>query len=121
MIKRDRQFVNESIEDYFDYSAKKSYTRDEITQLRDDWKEAILDVLGSGPNFSTLCKRENQDPEEDYKEHQKEMDAKGFTFDLGIMDEAHKTVGLGTKPMAHLIHQKNIKIKHRLFMTATER
>ena len=47
--------------------------------------------------------------------------SKGFTFDLGIMDEAHKTVGLGTKPMAHLIHQKNIKIKHRLFMTATER
>ena len=47
--------------------------------------------------------------------------AKGCTFDLGIMDEAHKTVGLGTKPMAHLIHQKNIKIKHRLFMTATER
>jgi len=47
--------------------------------------------------------------------------AKGFTFDLGVMDEAHKTVGLGTKPMAHLIHQKNIKIKHRLFMTATER
>ncbi len=37
------------------------------------------------------------------------------------MDEAHKTVGLGVKPMAHLIHQKNIKIKHRLFMTATER
>jgi len=49
------------------------------------------------------------------------LGAKGFTFDLGIMDEAHKTVGLGTKPMAHLIHQKNIKIKHRLFMTATER
>jgi len=47
--------------------------------------------------------------------------SKGFTFDLGIMDEAHKTVGLGTKPMAHLIHQKNIKIKNRLFMTATER
>jgi predicted helicase len=47
--------------------------------------------------------------------------SKGFTFDLGIMDEAHKTVGLGSKPMAYLIHQKNIKIKHRLFMTATER
>jgi predicted helicase len=47
--------------------------------------------------------------------------AKGFKFDLGIMDEAHKTVGHGEKPMAHLIHQKNIKIKHRLFMTATER
>jgi superfamily II DNA or RNA helicase len=49
------------------------------------------------------------------------LGAKGFTFDLGIMDEAHKTVGLGSKPMAHLIHQKNIKIKNRLFMTATER
>lgn len=96
MIKRYRQFVNESIEDYFDQSVKKSYTRDEIIQLRDDWKEAILDVLGSGPNFSTLCKRENQDPEEDYKEHQKEMDAKGFTFDVIkeiFSKEADKIVG----------------------------
>ena len=47
--------------------------------------------------------------------------SKGIKFDLGIMDEAHKTVGSGSKPMAHLIHEKNIKIKHRLFMTATER
>ena len=37
------------------------------------------------------------------------------------MDEAHKTVGSGKKPMAHLLHQKNIKINKRLFMTATER
>jgi len=47
--------------------------------------------------------------------------SKGFIYDLGIMDEAHKTVGSGKKPMAHLLHQKNIKIKKRLFMTATER
>ncbi len=100
MIKRYRQFVNESIEDYFDHSAKKSYTRDEIRDLRDNWKEAILDVLGSGPNFSTLCKRENQDPEEDYKEHQKEMDAKGFTFDVIkeiFSKEADKIVGKWAK------------------------
>lgn len=44
-----------------------------------------------------------------------------FTFDLGIMDEAHKTVGHKLKPMAHLLYEKNIKIKKRLFMTATER
>ena len=44
-----------------------------------------------------------------------------FTFDLGIMDEAHKTVGHKFKPMAHLLYEKNIKIKKRLFMTATER
>ena len=47
--------------------------------------------------------------------------SKGFTYDLGIMDEAHKTVGSSKKPMAHLLHQKNIKINKRLFMTATER
>ena len=47
--------------------------------------------------------------------------SKGFTFDLGIMDEAHKTVGHRNKPMAHLIHNKNIKVKKRVFMTATER
>jgi superfamily II DNA or RNA helicase len=47
--------------------------------------------------------------------------SRGFTYDLGIMDEAHKTVGHQDKPMAHLLHEKNIKIKHRLFMTATER
>ena len=47
--------------------------------------------------------------------------SKGFNYDLGIMDEAHKTVGSGKKPMAHLLHQKNIKINKRLFMTATER
>ena len=44
-----------------------------------------------------------------------------FTFDLGIMDEAHKTVGHKLKPMAHLLYEKNIKITKRLFMTATER
>src|SRR6056300_354233 len=47
--------------------------------------------------------------------------SKGFTYDLGIMDEAHKTVGPKTKEMAHLLHQKNIRIKKRIFMTATER
>ena len=47
--------------------------------------------------------------------------SKGFSFDFGIMDEAHKTVGSSDKLMAHLLYQKNIKIKNRLFMTATER
>jgi predicted helicase len=47
--------------------------------------------------------------------------SRGFTYGLGIMDEAHKTVGSKTKEMAHLLHQKNIKIKKRVFMTATER
>lgn len=42
-------------------------------------------------------------------------------FDLGIMDEAHKTVGTRDKTFAHLLFDENIKIKIRVFMTATER
>ena len=44
-----------------------------------------------------------------------------FSFDLGIMDEAHKTVGDGAKIFSHLLHDKNLPIRRRLFMTATER
>ena len=45
----------------------------------------------------------------------------GFMFDLGIMDEAHKTAGTKGRLLSHLILDKNIKITRRLFMTATER
>lgn len=44
-----------------------------------------------------------------------------YVFDLGIMDEAHKTVGQQGKLFNHLLFDKNIKIRRRLFMTATER
>lgn len=44
-----------------------------------------------------------------------------FAFDLGIMDEAHKTVGDGDKLFSHLLHNKNLPINRRIFMTATER
>lgn len=44
-----------------------------------------------------------------------------FSFDLGIMDEAHKTTGAKDRLFSHLLHEKNIRIKKRLFMTATER
>ena len=42
-------------------------------------------------------------------------------FDLAILDEAHRTVGRQDKTFATLLKQENIKIKKRLFMTATER
>lgn len=44
-----------------------------------------------------------------------------FDFDLGIMDEAHKTVGDGTKLFSHLLQDKNLPLRRRIFMTATER
>lgn len=43
------------------------------------------------------------------------------TFDLGILDEAHKTVGGNDKLFSYLLFEKNITIKSRIFMTATER
>lgn len=45
----------------------------------------------------------------------------GFTFDLGIMDETHKTVGKLDSLFGYLLHDHNIPIKKRIFMTATER
>jgi predicted helicase len=44
-----------------------------------------------------------------------------IAFDLAILDEAHKTVGVHSKPFATLLSDKKIKIRRRLFMTATER
>ena len=44
-----------------------------------------------------------------------------MSFDLGIFDEAHKTVGSSKKLFSHLLFEKNISIEKRMFMTATER
>jgi superfamily II DNA or RNA helicase len=45
----------------------------------------------------------------------------GINFDIGIMDEAHKTVGQRGGLFSYLLEDKNIVIKNRVFMTATER
>jgi predicted helicase len=44
-----------------------------------------------------------------------------FSFDLAILDEAHKTVGVKSKTFSILLTDKNISISKRIFMTATER
>ena len=44
-----------------------------------------------------------------------------FKFDVGIFDEAHKTVGSSKKLFSHLLFEENISIEKRIFMTATER
>ena len=44
-----------------------------------------------------------------------------ISFDLGIFDEAHKTVGLNKKLFSYLLFNENISIEKRIFMTATER
>jgi predicted helicase len=47
--------------------------------------------------------------------------AAGVTFDLMVLDEAHKTVGASSKPFATLLHDNRVRARRRLFMTATER
>jgi predicted helicase len=42
-------------------------------------------------------------------------------FDLAILDEAHKTVGVHSKAFATLLSDNKIKIQRRVFMTPTER
>ena len=46
---------------------------------------------------------------------------KGQTVDLGIFDEAHKTTGDKEGLFAYGLSDKNIRIKKRLFLTATPR
>lgn len=45
----------------------------------------------------------------------------GFAFDLAIFDEAHKTATRTNAKYALALHDKNISIKKRLFLTATPR
>ena len=44
-----------------------------------------------------------------------------MAFDLAVLDEAHKTVGVASKTFATLLRDDAITIRRRLFMTATER
>ena len=46
-------------------------------------------------------------------------DKAGFTFDLGVYDEAHKTVGQKDKLFSHLLFDENVRVNKRVFMTAT--
>lgn len=43
------------------------------------------------------------------------------SFDLAVFDEAHKTAGRTDQLFAHLLFDKNVKVRKRMFMTATER
>jgi superfamily II DNA or RNA helicase len=45
----------------------------------------------------------------------------GHCFDFGLFDEAHKTAGILGKPFGLALHDANVKIRKRLFMTATPR
>lgn len=66
-------------------------------------KRFVFTTYQSGQRLAEICKEND------------------IRFDLGIFDEAHKTVGAKDKLFSHLLFHKNIKIDRRIFMTATER
>ncbi len=66
-------------------------------------KTIVFTTYQSGKTIADACKIANH------------------SFDVGIMDEAHKTVGEQDKLFSYLLFDKNIKIARRIFMTATER
>ncbi|MBZ5677207.1 MAG: DEAD/DEAH box helicase family protein [Acidobacteriia bacterium] len=68
-----------------------------------DGVTAIFTTYQSGPSVATAARRAR------------------LSFDLGIMDEAHRTAGLADGRFSHLLYDDNITIRQRLFMTATER
>ena len=43
------------------------------------------------------------------------------SFDVGIFDEAHKTIGLAGSAFGYALSDENIRIRRRLFLTATPR
>jgi len=44
---------------------------------------------------------------------------KGISFDFGIFDEAHKTVGQANQKFSSMLTDDHVKIRKRMFMTAT--
>ena len=70
---------------------------------RTEAKRVIFVTYQSGPVFAKAVKAARR------------------VIDLAIFDEAHKTAGDKNKSFASLLFDKNLKIRKRIFMTATER
>jgi len=98
--------------------------RDDVTVLRQDLGVPCLTEPG---DIAAWLKRKHHGLTVVFTTYQsgealaKAARSARFQFDLGMMDEAHKTVGDGGKLFSHLLHDANLTIGRRIFMTATER
>jgi superfamily II DNA or RNA helicase len=72
-------------------------------QLNKDKHIVVIATYQSLVKFSEICKEIN------------------FSFNFGIIDEAHRTVGTKNKFFSTILFDEEIKIDRRLFMTATEK
>lgn len=90
-----------------------------------DVYEAGIPTTTDRSKIADFLKRENSGHRiifTTYQSSAKLAEAVGdFEFDFCVLDEAHKTVGHRKKLFATLLFDENVRVKHRLFMTATER
>jgi superfamily II DNA or RNA helicase len=101
-----------------------SVSKDEFVE---DVYELGLPVTTDPAQIQSFLKRRTSSPRIVFVTYQssgvlaKAARAAKSGIDLAILDEAHKTVGEKGKAFSLLLDDKNLKIRRRLFMTATER
>lgn len=98
--------ADEFVGSTYDLGIPADTSKEKVTKFlrkRNKSKKIIFTTYQSGPKLAEITKEI------------------GCKFDLGIFDEAHKTVGDKSKAFAMLLFDENVFIKKRLFMTATER
>ena len=98
--------IDEFNTDTYDLGIPTTTKKEEITQFikrRSKNPKIIFTTYQSSPRLASAAKSNRS------------------TFDLAILDEAHKTVGSKSKTFSTLLSDERIKVKKRLFMTATER
>ena len=120
-----REFFIDGIEpDWLCVCSDKSVS-DDLDDFVDDMSEMGFKITTEKDEVRKWLAENNKDIKIIFTTYQSSTvtveGSKDFSFDFAIFDEAHKTVGHEDKPKAHMISQKRIDIKKRLFMTATER
>jgi predicted helicase len=97
---------DEFMEDHSDLGIPSTTNTDEIVKFLKRGKQRKKVIFTTYQSARTLCKAAK---------------ISKTNFDLGILDEAHRTVGPKTKLFSQFLYEKNIRIKKRVFMTATEK
>ncbi len=120
-----REFIIEGIEpDWLCVCSDKSVS-DDLDEFVEDISEMGFKITTDPQEVKNWLNDNNKNIKIVFTTYQSsDVTVKGsqnFSYDFAVFDEAHKTVGHEDKTKALMIDQNRIKIKKRLFMTATER
>lgn len=99
----------------------------DIDEFNTDTYDLGIPTTTNKKEITSFLKRKSKNPKIIFTTYQssprlaESARSEKSSFDFAILDEAHKTVGMKSKSFSTLLFDKKIKIKKRLFMTATER